>query len=237
MRRYLEGAGWTCIAPTLFPEKRVKENPPPDLSNLSFQDYVDDMAARCQAIRDETGEAPAVIGHSMGGLIAQCLAEKGLVSKAVFLTPAQPKDCAKVSLSIAFTFANVILSQKRDKSYKIWKTGFNWGVLNCVPKSKHDEIYRLALYDSGRVYGDITDGVEIETRAIKIPTLTMIALRLPLPFVKSQRNTRRLRFLATLLSIRTMLIGSLMSPAPKKWRETSSTGSKVRITSPELRVR
>ena len=175
MRRYLEGAGWTCIAPTLFPEKRVKENPPPDLSNLSFPDYVDDMAARCQAIRDETGEAPAVIGHSMGGLIAQCLAEKGLVSKAVFLTPAQPKDCAKVSLSIAFTFANVILSQKRDKSYKIWKTGFNWGVLNCVPKSKHDEIYRLALYDSGRVYGDITDGVEIETRAIKIPTLTIAA--------------------------------------------------------------
>ena len=175
MRRFFEGAGWTCHAPTLFPDKRVGDHPPPDLSDLSFQDYVEDMAERCRAIKAETGEAPAVIGHSMGGLSAQCLAAKGLVSKAVFLTPAQPKDCVKVSLSIAITFANVILTQKRNRAYKVWKTGFKWGVLNCVPKSKHDEIYRSALYDSGLVYGDITDGVDVETQAITIPTLTIAA--------------------------------------------------------------
>lgn len=113
----------------------------------------------------------------MGGLIAQALAESGDVSRAVFLTPAQTKDCAVIGPSVAWTFFNVILTQDRKKAYKVWKTGFRYGVLNCVPKARHDEIYAGALYDSGRVYGDISDGIEIDAAKIAVPTLTIAATK------------------------------------------------------------
>lgn len=175
MKPLFEAAGWTCHTPTLFPDRRVKENPPANLAELGLQDYIGAMQAEARRIAAATGSKPAVIGHSMGGLIAQALTEKGEVSKAVFLTPAQPKGCAVIGLSVAWTFFNVILSQDRKKSYKVWKTGFSYGVLNRVPKARHDEIYAGALYDSGKVYGDITDGIEIDETRITVPTLTIAA--------------------------------------------------------------
>jgi len=175
MKPLFEARGWTCHTPTLFPDRRVRENPPATLSDLGLQDYIEAMRSEAARITAATGQKPAVIGHSMGGLIAQALAESGDVSKAVFLTPAQPKGCAVIGPSVAWTFFNVILSQDRKKAHKVWKTGFRYGVLNCVPKARHDEIYAGALYDSGRVYGDITDGIEIDEKKITLPTLTIAA--------------------------------------------------------------
>ena len=175
MRSGFEAAGWQCEAPTLFPGKRLKESPPADLPELGLDDYISAMAKEAERMTAETGSAPAVIGHSMGGLIAQCLAEKGLVSQAVFLTPAQPKDCAAVTLPVAYTFLNILLGRDRSKAYKVWRSGFRFGVLNKVPRRRHEEIYAEAVYDSGKVYGDITDGIEIDEARIKIPTLTIAA--------------------------------------------------------------
>lgn len=175
MKPLFEAAGWTCEAVTLFPDRRVKENPPASLPDLGINDYIEAMVAEARRLAARDNSKPAVIGHSMGGLIAQVLAERGEVSKAVFLTPAQPKDCAAIGLPVLFTFLNVILSQDRKKAHKVWKTGFRWGVMNCVPKERHDEIYASALFDSGKVYGDLTDGVVIDESKVTIPTLTICA--------------------------------------------------------------
>ncbi|MFN7056421.1 alpha/beta hydrolase [Hyphomonas sp.] len=175
MKPLFEASGWTCHAPTLFPDQRVQHNPPPSLPELGLADYIAAMQAEARRVAAETGEKPAVIGHSMGGLIAQKLAEAGEVSKAVFLTPAQPKECSVIGLSVAWAFFNIIISRDRKKPYKIWKTGFSYGVLNCVPKDRHEAIYAGAVYDSGRVYGDLADGVEVDEARITIPTLTIAA--------------------------------------------------------------
>lgn len=173
MKPGFEAAGWSCEAITLFPDRRVRENPPATLPELGLSDFIDAAAAEARRLAARDGAKPAVIGHSMGGLIAQVLAERGEVSKAVFLTPAQPKDCAEIGLPVAWTFLNIILQQNRKKSYKVWKTGFRWGVLNLVQKERHDAIYATALYDSGKVYGDITDGIIVDESRVTIPTLTI----------------------------------------------------------------
>ncbi|MEZ5946446.1 MAG: alpha/beta hydrolase [Hyphomonas sp.] len=170
-----EADGWTCEAPTLFPRRRVKDNPPPSLAELGLDDYISEMSAKAREIAKQTGSKPAVIGHSMGGLIAQVLAERGDVSQAVFLTPAQPKECSVIGPSVAYTFLNILLRRDRTKSYKIWQSGFRYGVLNRVPKRRHAELYAEALYDSGKVYGDLTDGIEVDESKITIPTLTIAA--------------------------------------------------------------
>ena len=175
MKPGFEAAGWTCTSPTLFPEQRVRDNPPASLPDLGLDDYVEAMADEVRRLEREDGERPAVIGHSMGGLIAQCLVEKGLVSQAVFLTPAQPRDCSAVTLSVAYTFLNILIGRDRSKAYKVWESGFRFGVLNKVARRRHAEIYADALYDSGKVYGDIADGIEIDETLFTVPTLTIAA--------------------------------------------------------------
>lgn len=175
MRPAFEAAGWMCETPTLFPDRRLKQDPPASLAELGLDDYIAAMADKAREMEKASGQKPAVIGHSMGGLISQVLAEKGLVSQAVFLTPAQTKDCAIIGPSVAITFLNILIQRDRAKSYKIWRTGFDFGVTNCVPKRLREGVYAQALYDSGKVYGDMTDGIEIDETKVNIPTLTIAA--------------------------------------------------------------
>jgi alpha-beta hydrolase superfamily lysophospholipase len=95
-----------------------------------------------------------LFGHSMGGLIVQKLLERGVGRAGVLITPAAAADAAgKVSASQVFTFLNILLTAKPEtKPHKVWRTGFEWGMLNCVPKARHGAIYAEAVYDSGRVY-------------------------------------------------------------------------------------
>ena len=152
MKPAFEAGGWTCEAITLFPDQRVRENPPASLPALGIADYIEASAAE-----------------------ARRLAARDEVSKAVFLTPAHTRDCAVIGLSVAWTFFNVITKQDRTRSYKVWKTGFKSGVLNRVPKSRHDAVYAGALFDSGKVYGDISDGLSVDESKVAIPTLTIAA--------------------------------------------------------------
>lgn len=191
MRPHFKTAGWDCHAPTLFPEKRTVASPPADLPELRFQEYVDAMSVKAAELAAPTGQKPAIIGHSMGGLIAQVLAERGDVSAAIFLTPAQPADCIMIAPSMVWTFANVFsrgTQRGRKFPQKVWRHGFRWGVLNKVAKIRHDEIYAHARYDSGRVYGDISDGIEIDETKISIPTLTIGARHDRATVVKAVRK-------------------------------------------------
>jgi alpha-beta hydrolase superfamily lysophospholipase len=147
--------GWKPYAPTLFPQFRVKENPTGQLSTLSLNDYVEACKAEALAIEKATGEEPVLMGHSMGGIIVQKLAEQGIGKAAILVTPAPPVDCAVQDLRVLFTFANIVLKGDAKISYKVWKTGFKWGVLNMVPAERHDAIYANALYDSGLVYENL----------------------------------------------------------------------------------
>ena len=116
------------------------------------------------------------MGHSMGGLIAQHLAARGEASAAIFLTPAQTPDCQVQDLRMMFTFWNILKHGRKkipDGSYKVGPKGFRWGVLNCVPKDQHDEIYNRARFDSGKVYLDLADPEPVDEAKVTVPTLTI----------------------------------------------------------------
>ena len=149
--------GWRVETPTLRPDRRVAENPPADLPKLRLKDYIDDIAALAATLEAETGVAPVLFGHSMGGLIVQKLLERGVGRAGVLVTPASPADCRGPSAPAqAVTFANILFSgDVGGKSHKIWRWGFSWGVLNRVPRAKHAGIYAGTVYDSGGVYTDI----------------------------------------------------------------------------------
>lgn len=178
--------GWRVETPTLRPDKRTAGKPPADLPKVRLNDYVDDMEALARQLEAETGQPPVLMGHSMGGLIAQKLAERGVGRAAVLITPASPADCRSgASTAQAFTFANVLFAGSPEtKSHKIWRTGFNWGVLNKVPKQRHAEIYAGAVHDSGGVYSDIaypdrdpSKIAVIDETKVTVPVLTIGAAK------------------------------------------------------------
>ena len=176
MSRPFTEDGWRVEALTLFPDKRTIEPPPADLKDLRLADYIEAMSEKARALTAETGEKPAVMGHSMGGLIAQHLAARGDVAAAIFLTPAQTPDCQVQDLRLMITFWNILKHGRKkipEGSYKVGRFGFGWGVLNKVPRSRHDEIYALARYDSGKVYADLGEPEPLDEAEIKIPTLTV----------------------------------------------------------------
>jgi len=174
--------GWKVVTPTLRDELRPTANPPEALNKVSLADYVADVSAMAKKIAAEDGQAPVVFGHSMGGMLAQKLAEAGLVRGAVLITPASPPDArAGRSLAQAFTFANILFSGRpENRPHRIWKMGFSSGVLNCVPRSRHEAIFAQSRYDSGRVHADLAYPDEdpnrtafVEETKIAVPMLVI----------------------------------------------------------------
>ncbi|MFN3213596.1 MAG: alpha/beta hydrolase [Henriciella sp.] len=192
MKRDFAMAGWTCETPTLFPDLRTKEDPPAGLADLTLSDYVSAAATMADEIKAKTGEAPVIIGHSMGGLIAQKLTETGAVRAGIFLTPAQPKGCTVTDLRVLRTFWSILkVGQKNVPGgvFKVGPKGFRWGVLNAVPQDRHDAIYAEALFDSGRVYHDLANPGVIDEAQINVPTLTIGAKKDRATVIKAVRKT------------------------------------------------
>lgn len=182
LRGLLEADGRTCAAPTLFPELRTVEAPPPDISFLVLKDYVDAMAAAARELEAAHGSAPVLLGHSMGGLIVQKLAEAGIGAAGVLVTPAAPPDARVFDPRVLFTFANIVAANDPTRGYKVWRTGFDWGVLNCVEPSRRAAIHAQARYDSGRVYRDIGQPDQdpnrtafVDAARVQAPMLTIAA--------------------------------------------------------------
>jgi pimeloyl-ACP methyl ester carboxylesterase len=69
--------------------------PVADIGKVSLRDYIDDALEVARTLRN-----PIVIGHSMGGLVAQKVAEAGLCRAAVFMAPAPPRWIPVVSRTL-----------------------------------------------------------------------------------------------------------------------------------------
>ncbi len=88
--------GWSCQAPDLpFHVPGPARTPDPQLAKQSIADYTRDMAAFVARLP----EPPVIVGHSMGGLIAQQLAAQGLARALVLLAPGGAVGRAAVDAS------------------------------------------------------------------------------------------------------------------------------------------
>jgi pimeloyl-ACP methyl ester carboxylesterase len=73
------------------------------LGHLSLLDDADAPAAQITAV----GERPIAIAHSMGGLLAQMLAARGLARGAMLLAPAAPAGVCAIGPSVVRRFWNI----------------------------------------------------------------------------------------------------------------------------------
>lgn len=86
-RRLAEARGYRCLAPDLRYHDRPGGAPPhAELGRLSLLDYADDLEALIRTL----DAPPILLGHSLGGLLCQMLAARGLASALVLLAPSPP---------------------------------------------------------------------------------------------------------------------------------------------------
>ena len=82
--RPFRGAGYEVHTPDLRGHGAYE--PRERVIGVSMRDYADDLVAYCQAL--ET--APVLVGHSMGGLLAQMVARRVQARALVLLSPSAP---------------------------------------------------------------------------------------------------------------------------------------------------
>jgi pimeloyl-ACP methyl ester carboxylesterase len=88
---WFEKKGYRCLAPAwpgrdAAPEALRAAHPDARLGALTLVDVLDHL----DGVIRKTGEKPILIGHSMGGLSAQLLLQRGIASAAVVIDTAPP---------------------------------------------------------------------------------------------------------------------------------------------------
>ncbi len=84
-RKPFEAKGYRVTTPTLRFHDSGRE-PPAALGKTSLIDYASDLEKLIKTLP----ETPILVGHSMGGLLAQMLAARGLARACVLLAPSAP---------------------------------------------------------------------------------------------------------------------------------------------------
>lgn len=151
-----EEQGYTVHAPRLpyhLPKHELKGELLKDLSKVGIEDYVDSIS-KCI---DQLEQKPIVVGHSMGGLLAQLIAAKHDCEKLVLISSAPPAGINGFRWSVLRTLGkNLFLFPLWKKTTKLLLRNIQYGIANTQSAAIHKEIVQSATLDSGRAAWQIS---------------------------------------------------------------------------------
>jgi len=159
-----------------------------DLGKVSIQDYADDVDRVARLLGD-----PIIIGHSMGGLLAQLAAVRGVAKGIVLMSPAPPRGIPVLSLNLAIHQAKYMPAIITSNVVVPGRSDLRALVLNRVPESEREALLDLMVPDSGRAAFQMSVlGVPIDRAKVKVPVLVIAGDQdLFIPLSRSERVARR----------------------------------------------
>ncbi|MBL7217218.1 MAG: alpha/beta hydrolase [Desulfobacteraceae bacterium] len=152
-KNFFEQRGYECFTPTLrLHDVSPLDDPHPDLGETSLLDYAQDLE---KFIRN-LDEKPILIGHSMGGLLAQILGSRGLAKAIVLLTSASPSGVNALKFSVIKSFWSILTTWGfwRKPQRLSFKTAV-YSILHLLSEEEQRDIYDKFVYESGRAAGEI----------------------------------------------------------------------------------
>jgi non-heme chloroperoxidase len=149
-KEYFEAKGYRCVAPVLrYHKADPLALPHPEIGRTSLLDYQEDVERELQ----ELTSRPILVGHSMGGLLAQMLAAKGLAKAIVLLAPAPPSGLVVVDVSVAKACSGIL------KTWGFWHKPIRQtpeqaasSLFNLLPDDQKRRRYEKLVPDSGRAF-------------------------------------------------------------------------------------
>ncbi len=175
---FFEKRGFHCIAPTLPYHDVNPGDPPPDgVGTASLLDYASFLEKEVRKLDHK----PILMGHSMGGLLAQMLASRGLGKAAVLLTPAPPAGIFALKPSVIKCFSEGLMQ------WGFWRKPFRpsyektvYAMLLLTPEKDRREYYSKMVYESGRASAEIgfwafdrRGAARVDERNVTIPLLVI----------------------------------------------------------------
>lgn len=160
---YFRTAGFDCLVPSL---PGHDPSDPALLSRLSLKDYLASLERR-MALR----VAPIVIGHSMGGLLAQHLAATGRCAALVCLASAPPGILPAQIRALPYLaplFPRILAGRSIQPS----SAAFRYLALHDLPAGEQNELLPTLGAESGRVYRSMILGTaRVRASDVRCPVL------------------------------------------------------------------
>jgi len=140
---------------------------PEHAAGLSFDDYVADTLA----VLDELDTTPVLVGHSLGGLIAQRIAELGRARAVALMASAPPSMLT--AQAVAFPrFAPLMPRIMAGKPFIVSGDSCSVLALNQVPESERPQIHAHLTHESGKVYRSMLLGtIRVDASKVRVPVL------------------------------------------------------------------
>lgn len=148
-----EDRGYQCVVPTLrFHGMDPKAVPDARLGTTSLLDYAEDL----EKLIRELQVTPILMGHSMGGGLAQILGSRGLAKALVLLTPTPPHGILALRPSVVRSFWSVLTRWGFwRKPFRLTFAEVTYSMLNLMPPESQRSIYDKFVYESGRAASEI----------------------------------------------------------------------------------
>ena len=163
---YFTAVGHECIAPSL------PGHDPPDpteLAGLTFDDYVAVIADACRRF----DQPPIVIGHSMGGLIAQHLAAASACAGLVLVSSTPPWRTGTTRRAVPYAF-NYLIPVITGRPIRANPKAARNLVLHDLSPEEQDELVPIFAYESGKAYRTMVfGGAPMREGAVRCPVLVV----------------------------------------------------------------
>ena len=165
---FFAGRGYTGYALNLRGHHGSK--PVDDIGRVPFADYLDDARAVAASIGD-----PIIVGHSMGGLLAQKLAELGDPPAVVALTPAAPRGifplCTLELLRVSLVHLHEFLLGRPIHPTPAEADALLFG---RIPVAERRTAFERLVPESGRMAFDVAvAGVPVDAARVRCPMLVV----------------------------------------------------------------
>ncbi|MGH7349824.1 MAG: alpha/beta hydrolase [Candidatus Rokuibacteriota bacterium] len=160
-------AGWDAWALNL---RGHGESPVPGgLGRATLADYVADVRRCLEPL------APAVVvGHSMGGLLAQKAAEGGRVAAAVFLTSAPPRGINALGWPVLSRMARYVPAMLAGRAFTVSRAHADFLFLNGLTLDQREWAFPRFGAESGRAARELAWGsLGVEAGSVRCPTLVV----------------------------------------------------------------
>lgn len=140
-----------------------------EFGKVSVRDFVEDALEVARFL----GE-PVVLGHSMGGLIAQKLAEAGAVRAAVLLCATPPRGILATSLTLIRRQLKHLPAILGSRTMRPDRSDADWLMFNRTPQAEADAIFEQLVPESGTAGREMTFGaIAVDERRVRCPVLSV----------------------------------------------------------------
>jgi pimeloyl-ACP methyl ester carboxylesterase len=144
-RKPFEAAGYAVHAPALR-HHALGKTPPRELGATSLLDYAADLEKLIAGLDSK----PIILGHSLGGLLAQMLAAKGLAKSLVLLAPCAPwgvfpSTVFEIASAQAMLLAGPLSSQILKPDYDVAAANS----LDKMPPAERKRVFAGFVPESG----------------------------------------------------------------------------------------